>query len=328
MSGRTGPDAADPGGPVHAAEFRRAMRQLAAAVSVVTTEHDGSRAGMTATSVSSLTAEPPQIGVAINRANASYAAVVGSRRFAVNVLSHEQAEVAASFAGMLGLQGEARFGVPGARWGSLATGAPVLADAAASFDCELVQEMELSSHVLMVGRVRAVSVTPTTTPLLFMDGTWASLVRADAAALDGYEAIVGRVEATLEAALAATADPARQFAAFVRGFADIYAAEVPALRQFFAQPAIAPASRLDALAARKRTLEGVVLDLLRRGKAAGRFDLPDPAIASQAIFGMFGSIHRWPADPDWRPDAVSGTLQVLAAALAGTGGTPRRKGAD
>lgn len=307
---------------VNPQDFKRGMRQLAAAVSVITAEHGGQRAGMTATSVSSLTAEPPQIGVAINRTNASYAAVVGSRRFAVNVLSHEQAEVAASFAGMLGLQGQARFGAAAAEWGTLATGAPVLAGAAASFDCELVQEVELSSHVLMVGLVRAVAVTPTATPLLFMDGTWASLVRADLAALDSYEAIVGRVEATLDAALAATNDPARQFAGFVKGFADIYAAEVPALRHFFSQHAIAPASRLDALAARKRALEAVVLDLLRRGRAGGP-GLPDPAIASQAIFGMFGSIHRWPADPAWQPEAVSGTLQVLAAALAGTAGTPR-----
>lgn len=47
---------------VDATEFRRGMRQLAAAVSVITTEHGGQRAGMTATSVTSLTAEPPQIG--------------------------------------------------------------------------------------------------------------------------------------------------------------------------------------------------------------------------------------------------------------------------
>lgn len=305
---------------VDAAAFRRGMRQLAAAVSVVTTEHGGQRAGMTATSVSSLTAEPPQIGVAINRNNASYAAVVGSGRFAVNVLSHEQAEIAASFAGMLGLQGDARFGAGEAVWETLETGAPVLRDAAASFDCELVQEVELSSHGLMVGLVRAVRVTPTTTPLLFMDGTWASLVRADIAAFDNYEAIVARVEASMAEARRVTDDPGRQFVLFIEAFSRIYATEVPVLRQFFAQHAIAPASRLDALAKRKRNLEAVVLELLHRGRAEGRFDMLDPAIAAQAIFGMFGSIHRWPADPAWEPEHVAGTLQSLAAALAGAAG--------
>lgn len=305
------------GSVIDAADFRRGMRQLAAAVSVIATEHGGQRAGMTATSVSSLTADPPQLGVAINRNNASYAAVVGSRRFAVNVLSHEQAEIAASFAGMLGLQGEARFGAGNAAWGQLLTGAPVLGGAAASFDCELVQEVELSSHVLMVGLVRAVRVTPTTTPLLFMDGTWASLVRADTAALDSYEAIVGRVDAAMAQARAEGDDPGRQFACFIKTFSEIYAVEVPALRQFFSQHTIAPASRLDALAARKRNIEAAVLELLRRGRAAGQFDLPDPAIAAHAIFGMFGSIHRWPADPAWEPETVAGTLQTLAASLAG-----------
>lgn len=307
-----------------AAAFKRGMRQLAAAVSIITTDHGGQRAGMTATSVSSLTAEPPQIGVAINRSNASYAAVVGSRRFAVNVLSHEQAEIAASFAGMLGLQGEDRFDTADASWDVLSTGAPVLSGAAAIFDCELAHEVELSSHVLMIGLVRAVEVTPTTTPLLFMDGTWASLVRADTAALDSYEAIVGRVEATMADAQRQTADPATQFALFAKGFSDIYAAEVPALRHFFSQHAIAPAARLDALAQRKRKLEAVVLEVLRRGHAQGQFDLPDPAIAAQAIFGMFGSIHRWPADPSWKPESVAGTLQTLAAALAGASGPSLR----
>ena len=286
---------------------------------------------MTATSVSSLTAEPPQLGVAINRNNASYGALTGSRRFAVNVLSHEQADVAASFAGMLGLQGDARFGAADARWDSLVTGAPVLNDAAASFDCDLVQEVELSSHTLMIGLVRAVRVKPTTTPLLFMDGTWASLVRADGAALDRYEAIVGRVDAAMEAAQVKSDDPGQQFACFVRSFAEIYASEVPALRQFFSHPAIAPAGRLDALAGRKRTLEARVSALLQRGREQGRFDMQDPAIATQALFGMFGSIHRWPNDAAWKVEDVAGTLQAVAAAIAGAvpvdGHAPNSRGA-
>lgn len=302
---------------VPAADFRRGMRQLAAAVSVITTAHAGRRAGMTATSVTSLTAEPPQLGVAINRGNASYGAVTGSRRFAVNVLSHEQSEIAASFAGMLGLQGEARFDAGTASWGTLETGAPILGGAATAFDCELVQEVELSSHVLMVGLVRAVRVTPTTTPLLFMDGTWASLVRADPASLDTYEAIVERVGAALAAAQAESDEPRRQFLRFIEHFAEIYAAELASLRQFHAQRAIAPADRLDALSARKRALEGTMLALLQRGRAAGQFELPDPLAATQAIFGMFGSLHRWPDEAAQEPARVAATLGSLAAALAG-----------
>ena len=48
---------------IDAADFRRGMRQLAAAVSVITTDHDGNRAGMTATSVSSLTGVDAKIVV-------------------------------------------------------------------------------------------------------------------------------------------------------------------------------------------------------------------------------------------------------------------------
>ena len=43
------------------ADFRKAMRTLTSAVCVVSTAHAGRRFGMTATSVTSLSAEPPSI---------------------------------------------------------------------------------------------------------------------------------------------------------------------------------------------------------------------------------------------------------------------------
>ena len=62
------------------------MRRLAAGVTIVTTGLGEQRAGLTATSVSSLTAEPPRLLVCIHRDADTHALILRSRAFAVNVL--------------------------------------------------------------------------------------------------------------------------------------------------------------------------------------------------------------------------------------------------
>ena len=50
-------------------QFRQAMRHLAATVTIVSTEADGTRYGMTATAVTSVSMEPPSILAAVNKRN-------------------------------------------------------------------------------------------------------------------------------------------------------------------------------------------------------------------------------------------------------------------
>ena len=136
------------------AGFRSAMRHLASGVSVITTGQGETRTGLTATSVSSLSMEPPSLVVCINRASATLRAMRETRVFGVNFLAAGHRDVADRFAGRGELSGAARF--EGSEWISLVTGAPLLVDALAAIDCTVDTIMEWSTHAMVIGRVEAV----------------------------------------------------------------------------------------------------------------------------------------------------------------------------
>ncbi|MES1149626.1 MAG: flavin reductase family protein, partial [Bradyrhizobium guangdongense] len=54
------------------------------------------------------------------------------------------------------------------QWTTAATGAPVLQDAVATFDCVLAQEFETNTHSIFVGEVRGVSHAADATPLVYL----------------------------------------------------------------------------------------------------------------------------------------------------------------
>jgi flavin reductase (DIM6/NTAB) family NADH-FMN oxidoreductase RutF len=146
------------------------MRQLAAGVTLITSEHGGRRSGLTATAVCSVSAEPPQLLVCINQLAETYDTVRRSRSFAVNLLASDQQQLAEIFAGTGGIFGDQRFDQ--AQWTTLATGAPVLGTCVASFDCSLVQCVPASTHSIFIGQVEAVRLEPDLEPLVYVEGDY------------------------------------------------------------------------------------------------------------------------------------------------------------
>jgi len=138
--------------PVPAAEYIAAILQHVSSVCVITTELDGYRYGLTATAVCSVTADPARLLVCVNKSGTTHAKLLESGRFCVNVLTEEQDKIAMIFAGMGGKDID-RFAE--GHWTRLTTGAPVLSDAAAAFDCRLAEACEQSSHTILFGDVLA-----------------------------------------------------------------------------------------------------------------------------------------------------------------------------
>jgi flavin reductase (DIM6/NTAB) family NADH-FMN oxidoreductase RutF len=134
--------------------FRSAMRHLASGVSVITTGEGEHRTGMTATSVSSLSIEPPSLVVCISRTSTTLQAIRENRVFGVNFLAAGHRELADRFAGHGNVSGAARYQT--GEWITLVTGAPILADALAAIDCTIDTIMEWNTHAMVVGRVEAV----------------------------------------------------------------------------------------------------------------------------------------------------------------------------
>jgi len=130
-------------------DFKAALRTLAAGVSVVTTGQGEAAAGMVVSSLTSVSAQPPLVGFFVHRASSMHGPLLAHGQFAANVLGAHHRGVMASF--LAGRQGPARFAA--GRWGAGRTGLPVLADALASLECEIVCTHSLGTHDLVVGKV-------------------------------------------------------------------------------------------------------------------------------------------------------------------------------
>ena len=151
-------------------EFKRAMRHLASGVAVIATEHEGRRAGLAATAVCSVSADPPTILACVNARSSAHGPIRDSGRFSVNLLSSDQNGIARRFSGENGVTGEERFAE--GTWTRSRTGAPILADALASLDCDLVDVVSMATHSVFFGAVAAVSTRSAASPLIYLQGDY------------------------------------------------------------------------------------------------------------------------------------------------------------
>jgi len=156
--------------------YRQLMRHQAAGVSVVATGEVGSRVGLTATSVASLSDAPPKLLVCVGRATQAHNILCDRGVFSVNFLASEHEELAECFAGRRGIDGEHRFA--GGAWDTLVTGAPVLADALSSVDCRLLESHTFSTHSIFIGRVVAGRRREAGEPLIYFRGAYRGLARS------------------------------------------------------------------------------------------------------------------------------------------------------
>lgn len=133
--------------------FREALAAVAAPVAVVTSM-DGERPhGTTVTAFCSLSLEPPLVLVSLDRDSALLRMVRQSRRYGINVLSHDQEAIATRFA----RKGADKFaGVP---WG-LDTDLPRLEGAASWIACRLHDLVDGGDHVIAVGFVEHAQASP------------------------------------------------------------------------------------------------------------------------------------------------------------------------
>lgn len=141
---------------VSAPVFRDGMSLVAGAVHVVTTGGVAGAAGYTATAVTSLTDEPPTLLACLNTSSRTLPRVLANGVFAVNTLSAGQTAVADVFAGRHGQDHAERFAAAG-RWTAGFTGAPLLEHALVSFECRLADTKTVTTHVILIGTVVAVT---------------------------------------------------------------------------------------------------------------------------------------------------------------------------
>lgn len=143
---------------ITASAFTSALSLAANGVSIVATAHGAERAGLTVSSMCSVCAEPALLLVCVNADNEFCGMADQSRCFSVNILSDSQQDVSNVFAGLGDSMAHDRFASAG-HWTTLTSGAPILAEALVSLDCELDTMLERGTHRIYLGHVIDVRTT-------------------------------------------------------------------------------------------------------------------------------------------------------------------------
>ncbi|MET7425140.1 flavin reductase [Dactylosporangium sp. NPDC005555] len=155
--------------------FRSVLAQWPSGVSVVTTVAGDGWHGMTASSFSSVSMDPPLILVCLNRRITTHALIEASGVFAVSVLAKDQAMVGRRFAGQVAGEDGVTDRFAGGAWETRTTGAPVLTDAVGWLDCRVVHAYAGGDHTIFVGAVLGASTERIVAPLLFHSRAWGQL---------------------------------------------------------------------------------------------------------------------------------------------------------
>lgn len=156
---------------ISADQYKAAMRGVATAVAVITAECEGRRNGLTATAVCSVSAEPAQLLVCVNRSATAEALIRESGRFAVSYLQHTHQEVSRRFS-QSKLDEATRFAA--GSWRTTNSGIPVLADAIAYFVCDVVSQETFGTHSVFVGCVTEAQGLEGD-PLIYCGGSYSRL---------------------------------------------------------------------------------------------------------------------------------------------------------
>jgi flavin reductase (DIM6/NTAB) family NADH-FMN oxidoreductase RutF len=146
--------------------FRDALGRYATGVAFVTAAPDGQPAGLIVNSLASVSLEPPLVSFCPGRSSLTWSRMRRAGRFGVNVLGrrHERFAIRATppdadrFAGL--------------DWELGPGGAPLLKDALASLECEIVAEHPAGDHWIVVGRVDDLRISSSNEPLVFFAGVF------------------------------------------------------------------------------------------------------------------------------------------------------------
>jgi flavin reductase (DIM6/NTAB) family NADH-FMN oxidoreductase RutF len=131
--------------------FRHAMGALSSGVAIVACGEGQARRGCTVISLASLSLAPPTLIVCLARSSSTLVGLREAGAFSINLLPARHQALAHRFSGHSGVHGAHRFDT--ARWITLSTGAPVLSDAVAAFDCLAEEIIERHSHAIVLGAV-------------------------------------------------------------------------------------------------------------------------------------------------------------------------------
>jgi flavin reductase (DIM6/NTAB) family NADH-FMN oxidoreductase RutF len=140
------------------------LKYVSHGVYVIGVSDGRQRNAFTAAWVMQASFDPPLLALSINPLYYSYKLLQSGGICSVNVLSREQMSLAEHF-GTPGVRDKMR----GHEWTQAKTGAPILADALAYFDCTVSHYCAAGDHQLAVCQIVAAGLLHKAAPLLYVE---------------------------------------------------------------------------------------------------------------------------------------------------------------
>ncbi|MFE9774410.1 flavin reductase family protein [Streptomyces sp. NPDC005931] len=150
--------------------LRSVFRRHAAGVAVITARGESGPVGFTATSLTSVSADPPMLSFGIGTGGSTWPAIAANGHVGVHVLGEHQQDVAATFA----RSGADRFGGATA-WREGPEGIPVLDGVLAWMVCKVVARVPAGDHRLVLAEVLLGDPSGQGRPLLYHQGRFNGL---------------------------------------------------------------------------------------------------------------------------------------------------------
>jgi len=138
--------------------YRDAWSRFATGVTVITTvEPDGAVHGMTASSVTSVSLNPPLVLVVVGEDRHSHGLIESTGRFGLSILDTAQTDIALHFA----IPPESRGETDPDHVATISDGVPdtpVIANAIASMCCRVTAAYPAGDHTVFIGEVESITV--------------------------------------------------------------------------------------------------------------------------------------------------------------------------
>ncbi|MFJ7115019.1 flavin reductase family protein [Streptomyces albogriseolus] len=150
--------------------LRSVFRRHPAGVAVVTARGRSGPVGFTATSLASVSAEPPMLSFGVSTGGSSWPAIADTGHVGVHLLGEHQQDLAATFA----RRGADRFG-PNTEWREGPEGVPVLDGVPAWMVCRVVARVPAGDHRIVVAEVLLGDPTGHGRPLVYHQGRFSGL---------------------------------------------------------------------------------------------------------------------------------------------------------
>jgi 3-hydroxy-9,10-secoandrosta-1,3,5(10)-triene-9,17-dione monooxygenase reductase component len=145
----------DPRAQVDPSMLREAMSRLVTGVAVVTARAPEGNIGLTVSSFTSVSLEPPTVLVCLNTAGRAYAAIIAAGSYAVNILGGSHGWLAKRFS-VPGLGQDERF--RDLDLFTSLTGSPLVEGTVAWLDCAVRHDYKVGTHGIVVAEVMAAGI--------------------------------------------------------------------------------------------------------------------------------------------------------------------------